>query len=224
VLFDLSDVLCHMDHQARLEALAELCGSDAAHIYDQIWASGLDTEFDRGDHGDAAGVLETLRARVGLRGDLATLERAWMAAFLPDEDLLSVIDDIRPDIGCAVLSDNGPVLLGALPRYLPELWQRFDHVVFSCEIGVLKPSAEAFRAAAATLGCPPSAITFFDDLPANIEAARTFGMRAEVFRDARQVRESLARAELLRPSEGTAQPGRTTGKRRRPGRYEGRAG
>lgn len=183
LLFDLSDVICQMDHQTRLERLAAYCESTARELHDAVWASGLDTEFDLGRF-TRDEVVKLFRTRFGFRGGLAELEQAWAAGFRPDRQLLAAIDEVRPSVRRAILSDNGPVLLEAMPRLLPEVWQRFDHVVFSCDINVLKPDAKAFQHALERIGCEPGEVLFFDDLADNVAAARSLGMEAEVYVDA----------------------------------------
>jgi putative hydrolase of the HAD superfamily len=54
----------------------------------------------------------------------------------------------------------------------------FDALLSSAAIGCHKPDPLAYLAAAAALGLPPSACAFVDDLPENVVAARSLGMRA----------------------------------------------
>jgi len=70
-----------------------------------------------------------------------------------------------------------------------------DTLVDASVTGVLKPEPRAYAIAAETLGLPPSAIVFVDDLPRNAAAAREAGMigllldladPAEVFERARK--------------------------------------
>lgn len=53
----------------------------------------------------------------------------------------------------------------------------FAALLSSSALGVRKPEAEAFLAAAAALGLPPEVCAFVDDLPENVAAARLVGMR-----------------------------------------------
>lgn len=190
LLLDFAGVLCRMDHPARLARLAALCEVSVSELHEAVWAAGLDDDFDRGLF-TTGEIVELFRQRFGFRADLAEFERAWVAGFVPDEELLAVVDSVDPSIGRAILSDNGPVLLDAMPRLLPDFWRRFDHVLFSCEIKALKPSPAAFRYALDRLGCTPADVLFFDDRPANVEAARSLGIDAEVFVSPRQAAERI---------------------------------
>jgi glucose-1-phosphatase len=190
LLLDLGGVLCRMDQPARLARLAAACQVSVSDLHDAVWASGLDDDFDRGQF-TADEIVELFRRRFGFRGDLAELERAWLAGFVPDEELLAVVDGVDRSVGRAILTDNGPVLFGAMRRLLPDFWRRFDHVLFSCEIKALKPSPEIFQYALDRLGSEPGDVLFFDDRAANVEAARALGMDAEVFVSPRQAAERI---------------------------------
>lgn len=55
----------------------------------------------------------------------------------------------------------------------------FRHVVASHLVGLHKPDPAIYRALESTVGASGPAIVFFDDLPANVAAARRLGWRAE---------------------------------------------
>ncbi len=71
-----------------------------------------------------------------------------------------------------------------LSRYLP--W-----TFVSCETGLRKPAADAYRYAARTLGVPEERCVFVDDRRGNVDAARAVGMRGIVFESAAQLRAEL---------------------------------
>jgi putative hydrolase of the HAD superfamily len=59
----------------------------------------------------------------------------------------------------------------------PEL-AGLDAFVDATDVGVGKPDARAYLAAADALGLPPERVVFLDDLPENVEGARAVGMGA----------------------------------------------
>jgi putative hydrolase of the HAD superfamily len=64
--------------------------------------------------------------------------------------------------------------------------------VDSVELGVRKPDARAYTAAAAAIGLPVARCLFVDDLTVNVLASRAAGMPAERF-DVTDVPGSVAR-------------------------------
>ncbi len=62
----------------------------------------------------------------------------------------------------------------------------FSPKVFSCHLGTVKPEPDAYLGALEALSARPDDVVFFDDRPENVLAARSIGMRAEVFTDPAQ--------------------------------------
>ena len=57
----------------------------------------------------------------------------------------------------------------------------FDHLLYSCELGHSKPSVEYFSSALAKIAVEPSEVLFIDDHEVNVSAARSCGLRGEMF-------------------------------------------
>jgi FMN phosphatase YigB (HAD superfamily) len=57
----------------------------------------------------------------------------------------------------------------------------FDHLLYSCELGFTKPSAEYFSSALAKIAIEPSEVLFIDDHEANVSAAGSCRLHADRF-------------------------------------------
>jgi putative hydrolase of the HAD superfamily len=177
VVFDLGGVVCRFEPARRLAALAAHSDLTPREIQARLWDSGFDADCERGRY-SAAETRAEVRARIGYRGDDDALLAAWARAFLPDDDVLALADRLRARFGLALLTNNGPLLREALPRHLPELAQRFDPLLCSCELCLVKPRPELFRAAGRRLASPPEQLLLVDDSEANVVAARRCGWQA----------------------------------------------
>ena len=62
-----------------------------------------------------------------------------------------------------------------------------DGGIFSCEVELIKPDSAIYRTFVEKFGLWPEECLFVDDIPANVEGARSIGMRAEVFSTAEEV-------------------------------------
>src|SRR5207253_561570 len=62
------------------------------------------------------------------------------------------------------------------------IWDLFDDVIVSAEVGVAKPEPRIYALAAERLGLPPAECVFIDDAERNVDAARATGMHAVYFR------------------------------------------
>jgi putative hydrolase of the HAD superfamily len=79
----------------------------------------------------------------------------------------------------AVLS-NAPAHLAKTVRDAD--WsQGFETLLFSAEVGLVKPDPAIYAAADAAYGTTPEECVFFDDRPPNVEAARAHGWEAHVW-------------------------------------------
>lgn len=57
----------------------------------------------------------------------------------------------------------------------------FDHLFYSCELGLAKPGPEYFQAILQTLNQPAERVLFIDDHETNVAAARAVGLHAQVY-------------------------------------------
>ncbi len=69
----------------------------------------------------------------------------------------------------------------------------FRGITVSAHCGLAKPDEAIFERHAADFALEPKATLFFDDVWANVQAARRVGWQAEVFTDADTMRRDLAR-------------------------------
>jgi putative hydrolase of the HAD superfamily len=93
------------------------------------------------------------------------------------EPVWSLAADFRAAGGrTALLSNSGPEVMARVRAdRAPET--RFDAVVISCEVGLIKPGAAIFRLCLERLGLPAGAALFVDDRADNIEGAARVGLR-----------------------------------------------
>jgi HAD superfamily hydrolase (TIGR01509 family) len=191
VLFDLGDVVCRFRPQRRLEALAAASGLPAREIHARLWESGFSQACDSGQY-TATTMYERACALLDWQPSYTEFQALWVQAFEPDEAVLSVVDRIRRQVRTGLLTNNPPLLLDALPAFLPQVHQRFEPLLFSYEFGTLKPSAALFTAVLARLRQPADTLLLIDDAAANVDGARAAGMQACVFTTVEALRVDLA--------------------------------
>ena len=77
---------------------------------------------------------------------------------------------------------------------------QFDHLTWSCDLGVVKPDPAIYLHTARKLKVPPDQALFIDNLEKNIAGAEAVGMQAALFANVEQFQELLtARAYDLPP-------------------------
>jgi putative hydrolase of the HAD superfamily len=191
LLFDLGGVildvdparcLAHWAPHSRLEAqaLATRFGVDAA------WEAHETGRLDTG------GYLAHLRQALELACGEADVLAGWNAMLgAPIADTVALVDQLRGRLPLHVLSNTNAAHVAAIRAAHPGLLERFDVLHVSHELGWRKPHRRAFAAVLQALGQPPAEVLFFDDLPANVEAARAAGLQAVLVRGPADVRGAL---------------------------------
>lgn len=192
VLFDLGGVLCRFVPERRLAALAARCPRSPEEIHQRVWEHGFDSDCDRGSYSGEQIHAELTRS-LALHVSYDELVDLWALAFEPDARVLTVVDDLAAaGVATALLTNNGPLLRDGFARLFPQLAQRFDRLLFSCDLRALKPERAIFDAALARLDVPASRVVLVDDSQANVDGARQAGIDGIQFTTVEGLRRALA--------------------------------
>ncbi len=119
----------------------------------------------------------------------------WTRRVLPGaKDLLA---ELRPHYRLAALSNSNEL---HWERNIHELRivELFEFAISSRQVGLFKPQPEIYRVALDRAKVSsPEAVMFFDDLEANVEAARSVGLQARRVRGVEELRRQLKADGLL---------------------------
>lgn len=111
----------------------------------------------------------------------------------PNDELIAWFGALRPRYRTAILTNS---FVGA--REQEEARYGFTSMtelaIYSHEEGLAKPDPRIYGLACERLGVAPEEIAFLDDAPANIDAARAFGLQAVFFGSTTQ---AIAEIEAL---------------------------
>jgi putative hydrolase of the HAD superfamily len=114
--------------------------------------------------------------------DTAELRATFYNGDVLNLDLVACIDQLRTaGVRTALLSNFSTELRGLLTAH--NLVCRFDQIVISAEIGIMKPEAAAYQAVLDRLQLPAQRCIFIDDHPSNVRAAQMLGIHGILFRD-----------------------------------------
>lgn len=117
-----------------------------------------------------------------------------------DESVLDLMGEIRriTEIPVVLLSNASTRLVEDL--LVSGIASSFDAIVSSADIGVAKPDAKAFLAAAEAAGVDPERCLLIDDTSVNVAGARALGMRTVAFEDVESLDDELQALGLLPPA------------------------
>ncbi len=182
VIFDFGHVLSLPPRPENMSWLVAQCGLSREEFV-QGWRE-LRLEVDRGTM-----PIPEFWARMAGRGGqtlsgqlLQTMEERDLEAWTqPSTAMFAWAEELRRGgWATAILSNMPPAFLPYLEKHFPEI-SRFRPAVFSGHVGMVKPEPGIFHHCLRLLGLPASETLFLDDLPVNVEAARSLGMHAQEF-------------------------------------------
>jgi HAD superfamily hydrolase (TIGR01509 family) len=176
VLFDLGGVL------VELGGMGDMAVFSAEPDEDEIWRRWLSCpwvrRFERGHCSEdefAHGMVESWSMPVA-PPDFLEAFTAWPKALLPGAKDLVRAAGAQTRVAC--LSNTNSVhserLWGEFGIY-----ELFEDLYFSHEMGLVKPDRDAFEHVVVDLGCPAERILFLDDNQINVDGARAAGLVAE---------------------------------------------
>lgn len=191
VMFDYGAVICTPQPADDLAALAAAAGAGVAEFQAAYWASRR--AYDAAALTTAA-YWQDVAGRLGASftspqiADLIRLDVASWGHLR--EDTVRLIRDLRREGRRLALLSNAPGELARAVAGLP-VATCFEHLLFSCDLGVAKPDPRCFGRALGRLGAAPEEVILIDDREENVIAATGLGMHAIRFTGPEQARAAL---------------------------------
>jgi putative hydrolase of the HAD superfamily len=184
LLCDYGEVLTLAQPAAALASLERAAERSGTAFWDAYWShrpiydrGGVSTE----DYWAAVlgGAVDPARIRA-----LAELDTAsWLHLNPP---ALEAVERARGrGLRLALLSNAPHDVADAVDA--AEFASIFETRIFSCRLGTVKPDPAIYERTLELLGAAAADVIFLDDRIANVEAARTLGIRAHLFTSATQI-------------------------------------
>ncbi|WP_448123392.1 HAD-IA family hydrolase [Stenotrophomonas riyadhensis] len=194
LLLDVDGVLVQYQRAQRVLHLARALDVAPETVQAALYDSGLEAQHDCGAL-DGLTYLAQLSKQLDRTVDMHTWIAARQAASHPRPAVLQRLQALQ--LPLAVLTNNGALMVQALPTLLPELFPALqDRVFCSADFGLRKPEPAVFLRTLDVLGVAPSQTLFVDDLFANVRGARAAGLHAETVRDGRGLGKVLRRYQI----------------------------
>lgn len=184
LLCDYGQVLSTAPPADEWDALRRLAGDrPEAEFHGLYWEHRI--AYDRGDLSAGAYWREVLGEKpdTGRLAELIGLDTAmWLH---PDRPSVTAATGAAERGMRLAIFSNAPLEVAAGIDEL-EWLERFETRFYSCHLRAVKPEPGAYAQVLARLGVDPGQVTFFDDRPPNVEAARAAGIQAFVYREPAQ--------------------------------------
>lgn len=195
ILFDLGKVIIDFNFDTGIQALHSCCSISRDQLEDVLWDEKWIRRYERGEI-STRDFHAYLCASANLKMELPQFCETWSSVFLPDliisENLLAALKGNYP----LILVSNTNEAHAEFIRAKYRVFDYFDHLIFSYEVGALKPDPEIFNHAIKLAGHPPASLFYTDDREENIFAARQLGLRAHRFVSESKLVEALQEAGI----------------------------
>lgn len=203
LLFDLGGVLLDIDFELALQAWVAHSTLSLAELRERFV---VDRPYELHECGDieAADYFDHLAKTLQLSASRAQIELGWNAIFRGEiEATRRWVEHLKGTLPCHAFSNTNASHMAVWSQRYPKMVQAFDRIFTSHELRVRKPERAAFERIGQLIDLPLQAILFFDDLPANVHAARTAGLQAVLVRSPDDVDAALRARGFQPPGAGS---------------------
>ena len=193
LLFDLGGVVIDVDFARVVQAWADAAGVPAAHVRARFSLDAGYEAHERGELGPGE-YCAHLRRTLGLELADERLLAGWNQIFGGEvPEVGALLANLKGSLPLYVFSNTNVAHRGFWQARYASILEPFSQIFCSCDLGLRKPSAEAFLEVSKRIGIAPARIVFFDDSPANVVGAGEAGLRAHEVHSAAEIRAALRR-------------------------------
>ena len=192
VIFDLGNVLINFDHTIAAKRIAALCDKSPQEIYQLFFDSNSTQLFEEGKI-CASDFFFSVKEMLGLLIGYEEFLSIWNGIFFLTDDNRKVhrlVKALRPAYTTALLSNINELHFQYLKKSFP-VFDVFDHLFASYEMGFIKPDPRIYKKTLSLLALTPQETFYVDDRPELIAKACELGMRAFVYTGPEQLRKDL---------------------------------
>jgi len=191
LLFDLGGVVFDIDFERAFSHWATCAGVPVETLKSRYRIDAWYEQHERGEIG-AAEYFDALRDTLGITISDEKFAAGWNTIFEEEPaEVFELFQSLGSRIPIYAFSNSNVTHQEFWERKYAKTLGLFRQVFVSCELGLRKPEAAAFRHVAACIGTEPENLLFFDDRAENVDGARDIGMSAVQVRGFAEVRVSV---------------------------------
>jgi putative hydrolase of the HAD superfamily len=186
VVFDYGNVLGFEQTPEDMKTMALVCGIPHERFSELYWK--LRPPYDRGDldgpaYWTAVVAQHEGRQELALNTDqIATLIQLDSESIVrPNEGAVQWAEMLHQEGFPLILLSNMPLELSRHVTKSFPILSAFEHLIYSCDYGSIKPDLAIYRSCLALLKTAPQDILYLDDRAENVAAAAGLGMNSVLF-------------------------------------------
>lgn len=195
VIFDVGGVIVKLDIHNVLSGISENLFDNYFGNVNGIASDDLIIQYDCGRLSPEE-FYEAITDKYGLDMDFMRFANLWCSVFSPMPGMDNLLGELKGRVALGILSDTDPLHWKHMTEEYPIL-NIIENPTLSYKIGVTKPAAEIYHAAARNVNVEPEDCLYVDDRAVNVEGARRVGMDAIHFKGIELLREEFIKREIL---------------------------
>ncbi|HDM8439384.1 TPA: glucose-1-phosphatase [Yersinia enterocolitica] len=176
-IFDLGNVIVDIDFKRVLGVWSKLSSVPLATLSERFTMGEVFQQHERGEISDED-FARQLSDEMGLSLSFEQFAEGWQAVFVAlRPEVISIMQKLRAEgHRVVVLSNTNRLHCNYWPQHYPEVAAAADHMYLSQDLGMRKPEARIYQHVLSVENTPAEQAVFFDDVEANIVAARIEGI------------------------------------------------
>ncbi|CNL19796.1 glucose-1-phosphatase [Yersinia mollaretii] len=178
-IFDLGNVIVDIDFKRVLGVWSKLSSIPLATLSERFTMGEVFQQHERGEVSDED-FARQLSDEMGVSLSFEQFAEGWQAVFVAlRPEVIEIMQKLRAEgHRVVVLSNTNRLHCNYWPQHYPEVAAAADHLYLSQDLGMRKPEARIYQHVLSAENTPAEQAVFFDDVEANIVAARIEGITA----------------------------------------------
>lgn len=176
-IFDLGNVIVDIDFKRVLGVWSKLSSVPLATLSERFTMGEVFQQHERGEISDED-FARQLSDEMGISLSFEQFAEGWQAVFVAlRPEVITIMQKLRAEgHRVVVLSNTNRLHCNYWPQHYPEVAAAADHLYLSQDLGMRKPEARIYQHVLSAENIPAEQAVFFDDVEANIVAARIEGI------------------------------------------------
>jgi len=195
-IFDLGNVLVFFSIPKMVNQISSCTGLAKEKIAELLLGKGLRDLYEMGALTSEA-LFDIFVKQSPKSFSFKEFFEAASDIFQPNEDCFPLLKTLKSKgVRLLALSNTSQAHFEFLKLKYSFL-ELFDEFILSYQIGAAKPDPKIYQAALNLAYCTPQECFYTDDIPEYIAMAKTYGIDAEVFKDAEDLKKHLYTRNLI---------------------------
>jgi putative hydrolase of the HAD superfamily len=195
ILLDLGNVLIDFDYNISAQRIAHFCGKPPKEIAGLFFDSEITALFEAGKIAPPD-FFAKLKEMLGLKLSYAAFTPIWNEIFFlsaKNRSVYSLVNNLKSRYRVVLISNIDILHYEYLKRYFP-VFDIFDDLFLSYELGLVKPNPLIYQRALEALKAGPASVFYTDDRPDLVKSAQGLGIKSFVFNGFARLKSDLLSA------------------------------